>query len=178
MNIKNDQKGFTIVELITSFSLTMVVLIFLFNIVILMKKSYVENSAKSDLISEQSLLVTSLNEDLNGNATSFELTSCDSGYEKCYRIVFSDGTNKKLSFSKNDNKIKYGNIIYTNDSFNTESLNICYYNDSSNGRILNSILSIDMKIYSKLIEKYNFGINVVLLYNKNTFTVSGVGKCS
>ena len=108
MNLKNNS-GFTIIELITSFSLTMVVLIFLFNIVVILKETYVDNSVKSELIINQSLLSTALNEDLYNGATSFKKVNCGSE-DICYNVEFSDSSTKRLSISTKNKKVKYGDI--------------------------------------------------------------------
>lgn len=172
MKIIKDQKGFTIIELITSFSLTMVVLVFLFNIVVIMKETYVTNSTKSELIVKQSLLSTALNEDLYSSGTSLYTATCGTGYDKCYSIGFNDGTTTKLSISTSNNKIKYGDVIYDGDDFNVNSASVCKTAYTSTTRNLNSYLQIKIDIDSNLIEDYDFGINVIHLYDSTSFTTN------
>ena len=96
MKILKDQRGLTIVELVSSFMITMVALVFLFNIVVILKENYVLNSRKSDLIVEQSLLSRALNEDLYNKATDIIKATCPSGYNLCYEIVLNDGNSKQI----------------------------------------------------------------------------------
>lgn len=179
MDLKNNQGGFTIIELITSFSLTMVVLIFLFNIVLIMKETYVSNSTKSDLIINQSLISVALNEDLYNEAVSFTSTTCGSGYDKCYNVVLSDGSNKKLSISSSNSKkkIKYGDVELSDDSFDNLDYNICYYKNSATSSNLDSFVNIKITIDSNVIENQTFGINVVYPYDSESFSVSGLSTC-
>ena len=121
MKIIKDQSGFTIIELITSFSLTMVVLVFLFNIVVTMKETYVTNSAKSDLIVTQSLLSTALNEDLYNNLTAFRISGASgAGTPNAaiaqYRVSFN-GTNTYLKIDATNDIITYKGVkcLYTHD---------------------------------------------------------------
>jgi hypothetical protein len=175
MNLKNDNSGFTIIELITSFSLAMVVLVFLFNIVVILKETYIDTSVKSELIINQSLLSTSLNEDLYNGATSFKKVSCDSEYI-CYNVGFSDSSIKRLSISIKNKKVKYGDIEFSDDSFENLTYSVCateYNTDYS----VDSTLNVKVSFTSSVIEDQIFGFNVVYLYDADNFEVTGVNEC-
>lgn len=60
---KVNKKGFTIVELLTSFSLASVVMILLFNILLTIKENYIHNKLETEFESQFALLATALNED-------------------------------------------------------------------------------------------------------------------
>lgn len=60
---KTNTKGFTIVELLTSFSLASVVMILLFNILLTIKENYIHNKLETEFESQFALLATALNED-------------------------------------------------------------------------------------------------------------------
>lgn len=178
MKIIKDQRGFTIIELITSFSLTMVVLVFLFNVVVIMKEAYVINSTKSEMIVKQSLLSTALNEDLYSSATSLSTATCSTGYDKCYSIAFNDGTTTKLSVSTANDKIQYGSVIYDGDDFYVDSVNVCKVTYSlTQNPPFNSYLQIKIGIGSNLIDDYDFSVNVIHLYNSSSFTTSNIPNC-
>ena len=102
-----DQRGLTIVELVSSFTITMMALVFLFNIVVILKESYVMNAKKSELIVNQSILSRDLNEDLFNDATSFTSYTCPSGYDLCYAIGLNGSTTKNLLISYSKNEIKF-----------------------------------------------------------------------
>ena len=172
MNSINNPKGFTIIELITSFSLTMVVLVFLFNIVIIMKETYMTNTDKSTLIVNQSLLSTALNEDFYDKAVSFNSVSCGSGYDKCYKMGFKGGGGATLSISTSDNKIKYGEAIYSSEDvdFIVGNVSACKQEYQDATYATNSYLNLKIDITSPVIENYQFGVNVIHLYDSTIFT--------
>ena len=181
MKILKDQRGLTIVELVSSFMITMVALVFLFNIVVILKENYVLNSRKSDLIVEQSLLSRALNEDLYNKATDIIKVTCPSGYNLCYEIVLNDGNSKKLNISYGENKIMYGDLVLTDESFDIIETNsgICYYSNTSASDLTNSFLKIKVDIDTELFENYEFGINVISLYDTTNFIVDpSIGVCS
>lgn len=176
-----DQRGFTIIELITSFSLTMVVLVFLFNIVVIMKETYIVNSTKSDLVVMQSLLSTALNEDLYNNMTRFyKGTSTSSfnaeGYDVGYRVYFNDGTNALLKISTTNNKLQYKGIEYTADSLLVTGYTICKGEYSGTTDDLDSYLKITINMSSSVLKDETFDINVIQLYDTSKVnTVNGNG---
>lgn len=173
MDLIKGQKGFTIIELITSFSLTMVVLIFLFNVVIILKETYVYDSTKGDLIMNQNLLSSALNEDLYNNATSFNTitpsSDCPDGYSECYSIKLKNGNYKNLSISTTNNKIKYGAVEYVFEDSVFSNVNICKQEYTGASDLVNSLLIIKVQINSEIIESNEFGINVLHLYNPSIF---------
>ena len=59
--------GFTIVEIIVAFALTMVVVLFLFQIVITLKDAYQNNFVVSNLVLKQDSISNMINNDLNNN---------------------------------------------------------------------------------------------------------------
>ena len=180
MRILKDQHGLTIVELVSSFTITMVALVFLFNIVVILKENYVINSNKSDLIVEQSLISRSLNEDLYNDAIEFSKVACPSNYDLCYEIGLEDGTVKDLNISYTKNEIMYGDLVLTDESFdliepNTE---VCYYSNDNTSNKMNSFLKIKVDFDTDLYENYEFGINVVFPYSNADFIVnSNIGEC-
>lgn len=173
MKILNDQRGLTIIELVTSFSITMVTLVFLFNIVVILKESYVINSKKSDLVVQQSLLSNSLNQDLHDNATSMFPVTCPANYNLCYRVTLKNNTTKDLLISESKAEIKYGDVMLSDDSFsiNTANTKICNYTQDNVTNNLDSVLMIKVDIDSNVVENYEFGIYVINLYDSAKFSL-------
>lgn len=68
---KMNQRGFTVVELLTSFSLATVVMVFLFNILISIKESYIGHKAVSEANTNQAFISRIINDD----AVNYVLTS-------------------------------------------------------------------------------------------------------
>jgi len=160
-------KGFTIIELITTFALATVLIIFLLNTVIVIKNIYSKNEIKSKLMIEQGNLSYIMNKKFDRNF----LVSCspcpDSSF--CFEFDFVDGTKSKLDI---DNMhIKFDNYSYEliegtiigAPSIKKEStiVNTASVNDS--------FLIIDIPITNSLFPNLNFGINLVYQYNSNEY---------
>lgn len=58
--MKLNNKGFTVVELLASFILTMIIVIFLFEIVLELKNVYVNESVKSETINKNAIVANSI----------------------------------------------------------------------------------------------------------------------
>ena len=56
-------QGFTVIELLVSFTLTALVMTFLFEVVISLKNLYYKTEVQTELISKQSLISRLINED-------------------------------------------------------------------------------------------------------------------
>ena len=87
------KKGFTVVELIVSFSLVMVIAIFLFQIVIGLKNLYTNSGLKTELLNKQSLISNEINKKLTTKGIS-TLSKCGS---YCVEFLYSDGTSDKMT---------------------------------------------------------------------------------
>ncbi len=113
MKIKNN-RGFTIVELLTSFSLASVVMILLFNILLAIKEDYIQDKTEVELASQIALLANTLNEDA-GNCTLSSTTS----NTKVYTLKFTpsstcDVSQKQLSYSESNG---ISTITYDGEKF-------------------------------------------------------------
>ena len=65
MNGNIKRNGFTVVELIVSFSLTLVIAVFLFQIIINLKNLYTNSVIKTELVNMQSLISREINSKFN-----------------------------------------------------------------------------------------------------------------
>lgn len=166
------KNGFTLVELITSFALASVIMIFIFNIVVILKQNYISKSVRTDLMIKQSLLSQKINEDFTNNNVK-DIATCDT-IKKCYEFTFLDNSKKKLTISSDDKTITYGDYSYvlTNSSYATKiNVNINKVNVDNN-TLNDSILVIDMPIYNKKYANNNFGIKVIYQYNSHVTSIS------
>src|SRR5574344_1496163 len=89
----NNQKGFTVVEMIVSFALTMVLVVFLLNIIILIKDAYISNGIKNVLMNQQAVITKQIYDDVGQKKVRI-ITSCGTN---CYDLYFADGTNTEMS---------------------------------------------------------------------------------
>lgn len=165
-----NERGFTIVELLTSFALASVVMVFLFTVVMILKNNFVSKSVRTDLVIKQSLLSKKINTDFkNNNVIAFK--SCGS---KCYEFTFLDGTNKKLEVSTAGDLIKYGDYTYElNNSSYVGKINtdIKYYTVNKNN-ISDAILTMDIPIYNKKYPNINFGVKIIYQFNSKVYNIS------
>ena len=163
--IKLNNKGFTLVELITTFALSSVIIIILINIVIIMKENYVKIDMKSNLIIEQSNLSYLINSKFN----KLELTGYETCFDTdfCYIFTFNGGDDSKLivgndfiTFDNYTYKMFEGSII--GERF-LEINNI----ETLTSEVNNSFLTIKIPITNSLYNNTNFGINFTYQYNSN-----------
>lgn len=167
------KNGFTIIELITSFALASVIMIFIFNIVMILKDNYISKSMKTDLIIKQSLLSQKINEDFVSN-NIVSIATCTETSKNCYDIKFEDNTSKRLTITNNGNTIKYGDYTYTlNNNSYTDKVNAYIeYIDVADKSLNNSFLVIEIPILNKKFPKDNFGIKVIYQFNSNIYNIS------
>lgn len=161
------KKGFTVVELIVSFSLTMVIVVFLFQIVISLKNMYTANSLKTELLNKQAIISDKINSSFN-KKTITSVTKCGS---YCLNFVYNDNTSEILKIDYNENSFQFGSyktILPDNSYISNPSIDIVYsgtFLENSN----NSILVINIPIYNEFLKNQNYGINVLYQYNSNEY---------
>lgn len=161
------KKGFTVVELIVSFSLTMVIVVFLFQIVISLKNMYTANSLKTELLNKQAIISDKINSSFN-KKTITNITKCGS---YCLNFIYSDNSSEMLKINYTENSFQFGSyktLLPDNSYMSNPSIDIVYsgtFLEDSN----NSILVINIPIYSDFLKNQNYGINVMYQYNSNDY---------
>lgn len=159
------KKGFTVVELIVSFSLVMVIVIFLFQIVISMKNLYTNSDLKTELLNIQSLVSNEINKKITKN----EILSLNKCGSYCVEFVYQDNTSDMLILDYDNHTIQFGSYktILPDDSYIKDAkinrVNAATFKESAN----NAILIIDIPIYNDNLKNKNFGIKVIYQYNDN-----------
>ena len=159
-----NNKGFTLIELITTFSLTAIIVVLLINVVVSIKNVYSKTNIKSELYINQSNLSKQLNSKINdGNLSSYQICNDE---EFCYIFNFRDGESIKLTVT--EKTIKFGDYVYNlNDktSVKEPSLSIEYV-DISDVENNYSFLVINIPIFNDYYSNIDFGVNVVYQYNQ------------
>lgn len=162
-------KGFTIVELITTFALTAVIIIILINISVFIRNMYNKVNVKTELLIQQANLSTSINNKLNKNNIVSYSSCSDSNF--CYNFNLKDDEIVKLVVT--DDGISFGNYKYklsngtTIDEPTIEKEYVLLEDTSAN----NSFLIIKIPIKNKLYPKQDFGINLIYTYNSNNINL-------
>lgn len=131
--------GFTLVEVVVSFGLTMIIILFLFQIIITLKQIYTNNFVKADLVLRQANISQMINKDLMINSLG-SVTGMTTSGNNCYDISFEYGTTRRLCYNKSNNTIIYNDYefeLVDGSSIGNVAIN---YNNS------NSLLTIDIPI--------------------------------
>src|SRR5574344_1924758 len=126
-----NNKGFTTVELIVSFSLTAVIVLFLFQL----------SGIKLKLLTKQATINTMINDDFKNKKVTLATKESDT------KIVFyfDDGTNKELSYNKDDKSITYGDYrtnLIDGSKFGNIGITTDVSTKTNDNTTLNGILTI------------------------------------
>lgn len=162
--MKNN-KGFTLVEMLVSFTLSMVLIIILFQLIINLKDIYMLSGIKTELLNKQYLMTNKIYSDLNEKKV-IKIENCNNPLV-CVEFTFQDGTIKKLEVDDTNKTLSYDGYIIkldNNSYFETMDINTTY--SQSNKKIFNA----NIPIYNDLYKNTNFGINIVYPYNDQEIT--------
>lgn len=157
-------KGFTLVELITTFALVAVIVVLLINIIVIIKNVYSNTDLKTELYINQSNLSNVLNKKFSkDNLISHR--SCDSAsgddYLICQIFTFND-SEKEVRLEVTPELIKFGTYAYALDQCSVIKTNELFNVDNSN-----NTLNIQIPIYCEAYPDIDFGINLVYLNYSN-----------
>ncbi len=155
------KKGFTVIEILASFSIALTILIVLFNIVIIMKDNLSSVNVKTNLLVEKDNLSYNINKKLREKELA-SLTTCNEG-DKCFLFTYSDDSSDKLVYSNADKTITFNNYTFEiTDDMKVESPNITEHYDTMSSTtyngyfILNIPITVNGKYYSiKLVKHFN-----------------------
>jgi len=154
-----NKKGFTTIELITSFTLASVIMIILFNIILIMKDNLSRVNAMTNTLIEKDNLSYNINKRLKEKELT-SLTTCEDG-DKCYLFTYSDSTSDKLVYSITDKTITFNNYTFEiTDDMNVEVPTITEHYDTMSSTtfngyfILNIPITVDGKDYSIKVNKH------------------------
>lgn len=156
-----NKKGFTIVELIVSFSLAAMIGFFLLRITMVIKDLYTDSYVKTNIMSKQNIMTERMYDDFLYNDVKVVL-KCGNN---CLRFIFSDNSEKIFEI-ENENTFKWGDFTlkltdgskYSNATTNNrKSLITTQYNDS--------LLSIKIPIINNSFKNDTFITNIVVPYN-------------
>jgi len=162
--MKNN-KGFTLVELLVSFTLSMILVIIMFQLIINLKELYTSSGVKTEMINKQYLMANKIYTDLTEKKLT-AIAGCQE-IEECIDLTFSDGTTKRFYIDMDNKILNYDNytIKLNSDSyFTTPTISTEGYTGGTGN---NRILSINIPIYNQRFKNENFGINIVYPYNNS-----------
>lgn len=160
-----NNKGLTLIELITTFALSSVIIVLLINVVVSIRNVYSKTAIKSDLYIMQANLSNALNFKLHDEQLDSYSTCTDSNF--CFDFNLITGETLKLVVE--ENKITVGDQVYklsekTKVVNPTLSIEYIEQNEEYSG---NNILVLKIPIINELYPNIDFGVNLVYLYNIN-----------
>ena len=162
--MKNN-KAFTLVEMLVSFTLAMVLVIIMFQLIINLKELYMSSGIKTELLNKQYLMTNKIYTDLN-EKKAINIENCNNPLV-CIQFTFQDGTVKKLQVDETNKTVTYDDytIKLNNESY-FKTMNINTYYSATNNKIFNA----NIPIYNDLFKNTDFGINIVYPYNDTEVT--------
>ena len=160
-----NNKGFTLVELLVSFVLSMIIVIILFQLIINLKEVYMSSGVKTDLLNKQNLITNKIYSDLLDKTVSSISNCADSNI--CINFIFSDGISKKIIADESSKTLSYDDYVIKLDS--NSYFNNVYINTKESGVNdgYNRLLNVNIPIYNDLFDDTDFGINIVYMYNSD-----------
>lgn len=167
-----NKKGFTLVEMIVSFTLVSVICIFLFQIVAIINNIFIEQGVKTQMVLNQSSISNAINKDLFNNANEGNVVvNIEKISEEQLDITFKDGITRSIIVNKKDRSISYNKVVQKFMS-GTEIGNIRYnfdYDDSinlSNNGILTIIIPVN---YNK--SGIDYSIRISYRFNSSDLVI-------
>lgn len=163
----NKNKGFTIIELILSFSITAIIVVLLFQLLLFLKDIYNDNGYKTELFIKQALISNEINNELE-NKTVTKIESCDNyEFNPCFTFTFDNGSSvSNLVIDNENNIIKYGD--FATKLVNGSEIGVVQLESekgSNQDGKLDSFAAIIIPIYHPLYEDEDFGIKIICQYN-------------
>lgn len=163
-----NKKGFTVIEMMSTFILVTAAAILLVRLALTVKEIYTINDLKTVLYVKQANIMDKIYNDIN-NKTLSSMSSCGTN---CIQFTYSDGA-KQLVIDTNKNTIRYDNYTYklTDSNYINSIVDNSY--SSSSGNIFNVNISIKDKLVAG-----EYGINIIFTTNVSipTFTFDNISK--
>lgn len=120
---KQNNQGFTIIELLTSFTLASVVMILLFNILITIKENYIHSTLETEFETQFSLFANALNEEsFKCNVTTANATNTSTLSKVVINFIDSptcDVKSAELTKQTSGNKVVFNYIKTAKDNTKT-----------------------------------------------------------
>ena len=164
-----NQKGFTTVELIVSFALTMVVMAFLFETLLSLKTLYILTSNKTELLTKQTVMSRKINSEFNKKKI-INIVNCGN---ECLTFSFSDGTSSNLAIDRGRKTFQYGSYrteLIEDSQFGDAVIKTNTTYDVADGSD-NTIIQIKIPIIYPAYKDEDYGINVIYQYDNRVITI-------
>lgn len=159
------KKGFTVIELVVSFTLVSIISIILFELIFSLKELYVSGDIKTTLLNKQGIMTKKIYDDLNED-TLTEITSCG---VSCLNFKYQN-EERKLFVDVGANTLTYGNYTMKLSEGSTFGQLSFSYSNADNELNLKEF-TLNIPIYTNLLED-DFGIHIVKVYNPTDVVIN------
>ena len=166
-----NKKGFTVVELIVSITLTFVIVSLLFQVLLALRDVYVSSGVRTQLLNKQTLMSSKLNEDLYGKSLSSVL-KCG---RNCLNFIYSDGSSARLVVDTSNNIFRYGEYsteLVSGSRFSDVDIRVEKVSDMPTNK-KDSLLILNIPVNHNLFDS-NYGVNVIYPFDSFTTAIEDV----
>lgn len=150
--MKINNKGFTVVELLASFVLTMIIVVFLFEIVLELRNVYINETVRTEVINKNAVVASSVNKMLEDKPISS--VSCTGA--SCNITVINTNTgaseNKSISVSGRTVTVDKQKIVFP-DKVTLENVSLKQEKIPTDINADNTIIKIGYKVKSADLDK-------------------------
>jgi len=172
--MKKNKNGFTTIELIATFALTLVIVVLLLQVIVVLKDVYINKVVVNSLRVKQAVMTEKIMDDFDNK--NLEGTAGCVGVSNCISFIWEDGTVTELKLDKTKNTFSYAD--YVTELTGGSSFGNFIVTDSavsSDGQ--RKYISFNFPIYSTFV-KGDYGIHVIYQYNpkKNGINASSFGN--
>ena len=170
-----NKKGFTLLELITSVTLTGVVCILLFQVIFSLKDIYTSDSIKTEILIKKSNVAKKINEIFENEIST--IRDCENNKSaNCLEFTTLNGSVYELELNRDKNYISFGDFVtkFSDTTVIYDDLDACYYYSLvDNNTSYNTFIKIRIPIEDSLLEE-KFDINVIYQYSNNDSLIGTV----
>lgn len=164
-----NENGFTTVELIVSFALTMVVMAFLFETLLALKNLYITTSNKTELLTKQTVMSRKINGEFNKKKI-LNIINCGN---ECLTFNFTDGTSSILTINRAKKTFQYGSYrteLIEDSQFGKATVTSNTIYDVADGSP-NTIIQIKIPIIYPVYKDKDYGIDVIYQYDNRITSI-------
>ncbi len=166
-----NKKGFTVVELIVSVTLTFVIVSLLFQVLLSLRDVYVSSGIRTQLLNKQTIISSKINEDLY-NKNLEAVLKCG---RNCLNFIYSDGSNARLVIDVSNHIFSYGDYsteLVSGSRFNDVDIRVEKTDGVSEAK-LDSVLIVKVPINHNFFDT-NYGVNILYPFNSRNTSIEDV----
>lgn len=158
-------KGFTIVEMLSAFILSSIIIIIMFQLIINLKEIYQSSGIKTEMLNKKYIMTNKIYTDLN-EKTLITIQSCGTS---CLDLTYATGEIKRLSQNINNRTITYDDYtIKINSGFEISNMQTELPTETEQS--LNKLIKINIPIVNTNDEDYS--INIIYTYKGNQVSLN------